>query len=245
MTETPLTESLVSSLKELFVPHVLMDHPLKGIDVSLYNFRRASVLIPLFYKEGELHVLLTKRSSDLTHHAGFVAFPGGMKDEEDKNDIETALRESDEEIGLKPSDVDVLGMLAPGFVRPNSIVTPVIGIISAHFVPVKNENEVALIFDLPLKRFLSNDRLEIRDWPGSNWIFHVHHFLDSVDGEEVDTWGFTASCCVIVALIAFQSDKQFCFADEMTVTIDNASHGIYNIVKPMLDKLFNNNKSLL
>lgn len=233
MSPDSQTLESILKLKEIFKRYDRRENPLKEIDHPVSSLRRASVLVPLFYKNGELRVLLTKRSNDLTHHAGYVAFPGGMKDDKDKSDIDTALRESEEEIGLSPSDVEVVAVLGPGIVRPNSLVIPVIGIISPDFVPVKNEREVALIFDLPLERFLRDDRLTIRTYRAENskqLTFHVHHFLDNINGEELDTWGFTASYCVLVALVAFQSEKQFCFVDDVITTKDNAHQGFLNSV---------------
>lgn len=229
MTDNPQKAESILKLKELFKYHDLRDNPLQGIEHPVSHLKRASVLIPLFYKNGELHVLLTKRSSDLTHHAGFVAFPGGMKDEGDTSDIETALRESEEEIGLKPSDVEVIAVIGPGITRPNSLVVPVIGLISPEFVPVRNEKEVALIFDLPLKRFLSDERLKVQEFPAENtqqMNYHVHHFFDNISGEELDTWGFTAAYCVMVALVALQSDKQFCFIGDFMTTKDTFHQGM-------------------
>ena len=248
MAETQWTEhshlnEMISNFKERFSSHFQKENPLKGVDVTHYKMRKASVLIPLFYKNGELHVLLTKRSDDLTTHAGFVAFPGGMADEEDKNEIDTVLRESDEEIGLKPSDVTVLGVFAPGYVRPNSVVTPVLGFISSEFIPVMNEKEVTLVFNLPLKRFLTSERVKVTEFVSSDRTFYMHHFFNSIGGEEVDTWGFTANCCIITAIIAFQSDKQFMFADDTVVKLDNASTGLYRACKPVFEAIIN--KSLL
>ena len=232
------SEDFVVKLKEIFKQFKKEDNPLKGLEDVASYLTKASVLIPLFFKEGELHVLLTKRSHELTSHAGYVAFPGGKRDDTDKDDIETALRESEEEIGLKPCDVEVIAVFGPGFVRPNTLVTPVIGVISPDFVPVRNEKEVAFVFDLPLKRFLSDERKTVKDFIMDSLgqkTFHVYHFLDTVNGEEVDTWGFTASQCVMVALIAFQSDKQISFVEDIVVTKDTAHKGIYDL-KSLMSK---------
>ena len=237
ISQTPAEDSVVK-LRDIFKQFERAEDPLKGLDDVASFFTKASVLIPLFYKEGELHVLLTKRSHELTHHAGYVAFPGGKRDDTDKDDIETALRESDEEIGLRPCDVEVIGVFCPGFVRPNSLVTPVIGLISPDFIPVRNEKEVAFVFDLPLKRFLNDERRTVKDFQMDSLeqkTFHVYHFLDTVHGEEVDTWGFTASQCMMVALIALQSDKQFNFVEDIVVTKDTAHKGFYDL-KPFLSK---------
>uniref|UniRef100_A0AAY4BGV9 Nudix hydrolase domain-containing protein n=1 Tax=Denticeps clupeoides TaxID=299321 RepID=A0AAY4BGV9_9TELE len=74
---------------------------------------KASVLIPLFVRGGELHVLLTVRSPQLRSNAGEVCFPGGKYEPEDRDEIETALREAEEEIGLPPDQVEVVCRLWP------------------------------------------------------------------------------------------------------------------------------------
>jgi 8-oxo-dGTP pyrophosphatase MutT (NUDIX family) len=96
-------------------------------------FDRASVLIPLFQVDGEWRVLLTVRSKHLRSHSGLVAFPGGKQDSVDMDDIETALREADEEVGLDPGSVEIVSVLHPSYVRPNILVTVVVGIIPSDF----------------------------------------------------------------------------------------------------------------
>lgn len=115
------------------------------------GFVSASVLVPLFIRDGKVQVLLTVRSKHLRSHAGLVAFPGGHMDEDDQSVISTALREAEEETGLPAKDVDVIAVLPPSFVRPNKFVSLVVGIIPSDFEPKMNEAEVSKIFSLPLE----------------------------------------------------------------------------------------------
>ncbi|MGA2368831.1 MAG: CoA pyrophosphatase, partial [Dehalococcoidia bacterium] len=71
----------------------------------------SAVLLPIFEKDGQCRILFTKRTSHLSHHQGQISFPGGGRHENDKSSLETALRESREEIGLKEKDVEILGEL--------------------------------------------------------------------------------------------------------------------------------------
>jgi 8-oxo-dGTP pyrophosphatase MutT (NUDIX family) len=79
--------------------------------ISDSSLTDSAVLVPLFEKDGRCHIVFTKRTDHLTHHKGQISFPGGGRHQEDRSLLETALRESREEIGLKESDVDVLGEL--------------------------------------------------------------------------------------------------------------------------------------
>ncbi len=97
------------------IRHGLAGHqPLKNTQIE----KRASVLIPLLESEGELFVLLTQRSKQLRSHAGQVSFPGGKQDTQDANSLETALRETHEEIGLPPENVEII------WSRPLSVSFP-------------------------------------------------------------------------------------------------------------------------
>ncbi|XP_053402981.1 uncharacterized Nudix hydrolase NudL-like [Mercenaria mercenaria] len=218
----PIQERSVEDINTIFKRFDIRFNPEKyKLHYPEGMFRKASVLIPLCFKNGEYHLILTLRSENLTHHAGYVAFPGGMCDETDKDEIATALREAEEEIGLNPKDVEIIGVFSPGIVKPNSIVYPVIGIVSSDFKPVINENEVSLVFELPLRRFLSTERRRISIFRSSIFAtYHVHHFIDHVNGTEVDTWGFTASFCIMTALGIYQTDQSFCFYEDFITNKD-------------------------
>ncbi|MBW1897149.1 MAG: CoA pyrophosphatase, partial [Deltaproteobacteria bacterium] len=82
-------------------------------DRSSANFTPAAVLFPLLKKNGEVHILFTKRTQTVRAHKGQISFPGGVRDQGDESLLATALREAREEIGLQPEDVDVIGSLEP------------------------------------------------------------------------------------------------------------------------------------
>lgn len=118
--------------------------------------RDAAVLIPLMSRgDDPLQVLLTERTSHLSSHAGQIAFPGGRIDPEDADAVDAALREAQEEVGLRPSSVEVLGMLASYETGSAYRVTPVVGLIRSPAVLVPNPHEVADVFEVPLD-FLMN-----------------------------------------------------------------------------------------
>lgn len=117
--------------------------------------RIASVLIPLIVDGDEVRVLLTQRTAHLHDHAGQISFPGGGVDERDADAVATALREAHEEIGLPPSQVEVIGTLPEYLTATGYKVTPVVALIDQPFSPVLDPFEVSEVFEVPLS-FLMN-----------------------------------------------------------------------------------------
>ncbi|MBC7957098.1 MAG: CoA pyrophosphatase [Cytophagales bacterium] len=115
----------------------------------------ASVLIPLVQRDEGLTVLLTQRTDHLTDHPGQVSFPGGRAEPEDTDAVATALREAEEEIGLSPAGVDVIGQLPLYTTGTGFIVTPVVGLVQPGFALRLDPFEVAEAFEVPLA-FLMN-----------------------------------------------------------------------------------------
>ncbi|KAL7885613.1 hypothetical protein AOLI_G00059080 [Acnodon oligacanthus] len=133
-----------------------MDHKKEAIErlskctvgeepLSFPALTKASVLIPLFVREGKLQVLMTVRSTELKHNAGEVCFPGGKSDRNDRDEIDTALREAEEEIGLPPDGVEVVCRLIPVLNQRGLLVTPVVGFISESFQARPNPAETRSI----------------------------------------------------------------------------------------------------
>ena len=133
----------------------------------------AGVLIGISLKTQT--VLLTKRSARLKHHPGQIAFPGGRQDPTDPTPVAAALREAQEEIGLPPAIVDVIGALPPHQTVTNYNVTPVVGLIGADFDHVAEAGEVSEIFEVPLSHLLDlrNYRVEGRQWQGRKRYYYT------------------------------------------------------------------------
>lgn len=110
----------------------------------------AAVLIPLLVIDSSWHVLFTVRNTDLPEHSGQVAFPGGRADPGDASPVETALRETYEEIGVRPEDVRVLGRLRKYLTITNYMVTPIVGVIPWPYPIIPAAHEVSRIFTIPL-----------------------------------------------------------------------------------------------
>jgi 8-oxo-dGTP pyrophosphatase MutT (NUDIX family) len=130
-------------------------------------FRPAAVLVPLIQHDDGVTVLLTQRHADLPDHGGQISFPGGRLEEGDDGAVGAALREAEEEVGLRPEDVTVIGALETRGTISNYRVTPIIGLV-APFYPVPQAEEVAEIFEVPLPFVLdpANHRFLERGFDG-------------------------------------------------------------------------------
>ena len=148
----------------------------------------AAVLVPLYLDAaGALHAVFTERRADLRRHAGEISFPGGRRDEDDADLSETALRETQEEIGLPPEAVELLGALQPTPTFATSYaIYPFVGLIEPGFAWVVAEAEVGQVLELPLeavRRGYGRRRLVRRGIPFRTDTYEV-------DGHLI--WGATA-----------------------------------------------------
>jgi len=147
----------------------------------------AAVLIPLtFYKE-EWHMLYTRRTDHVESHKGQVSFPGGACDEGETTPEQTALREAEEEIGIKPAEVKILGRLSRMITISNFRVSPIVGVVPWPYTFKVAGVEVARVFTIPLL-WLANKsnywEFSLRESERSLIAYHPY------DGELL--WGATA-----------------------------------------------------
>lgn len=150
----------------------------------------AAVLILVYDRDGEAHVLFTERTDQVEHHKGQVSFPGGAFDDDDADLEQTALRETYEEIGVRPEEVEIIGPLDDIVTASNFRVTPYVGILttSSEYPFVLNTQEVAQVVQAPLA-FLMDDRnmeLEVRERAGREVLTPSYRY----EGHYI--WGATA-----------------------------------------------------
>ena len=140
-----------------------------------FNFLEASVLIPILTFKKDLEILLTKRSNNLKNHPGQIAFPGGKKDQSDSSPIETALRETQEEVGLNPKNVEIIASLPSHKTATGFVIKPYLGLINQPFSETLRQGEVDEIFTLPYEYILNekNFSIQTRKWNGSQRSYYV------------------------------------------------------------------------
>ncbi|CAB1323085.1 unnamed protein product [Coregonus sp. 'balchen'] len=141
---------------------------------------KASVLIPLFVRDGEVHMLMTLRS-----------------------------QEAEEEIGLPPDQVDVVCTLFPVMNKSGLLVTPVVGFIEASFSPRPNPAEVSAVFTVPLEFFTREIDHSSYSAPGIAGLLHSFQFPDSESGSHYQIWGLTAILAILVSVLALRKKPEF------------------------------------
>ncbi len=139
------------------------------------TLRRAAVLVPVWDRPDGPRMILTKRSSHLQHHPGQVAFPGGKIDPSDPSPEAAALREAQEEIGLDPRKVRILGRLPVHETVTGFDVTPVLAMVDASFHAMPEPGEVDEVFSVPLDHVLNRAHFTIEDrmWRGQRRRYYV------------------------------------------------------------------------
>lgn len=165
----------------------------QGADAGRAAARRpASVLVAIVERPEELRVLFTRRTAHLKDHSGQISFPGGRAEPRDPSPEATALREAEEEIGLDPRRVEVLGTLSDYHTRTDFRVTPVVGLVAAPFDLRLDAHEVEEVFEVPLSFLLdpANHQRHSREFQGRE----VHYF--AMVWGKYTIWGATAGMLV-------------------------------------------------
>jgi 8-oxo-dGTP pyrophosphatase MutT (NUDIX family) len=168
------------------IRHVLSARERRAIEHP--PFSHAAVLVPLFKKGGDCYLLFTKRSDQVKYHKGEISFPGGVVNEEDSELISTALREAFEEIGLKESDVQIIGLLDDIITATEFIVTPIVGLFPYPYPFKVSEVEIAELIEVPLAFLLDEECFSEREIfrGGQNEIVYAYQY------EKHIIWGATA-----------------------------------------------------
>ena len=149
-----------------------------------FTYRPASVLLLIYPRRGEENIVFIRRPETMVHHKGQISLPGGAQDPTDQDAVYTALREADEELGIDPGVVEVLGTMPPVYARVSSfVITPVIGRLNDsqaanELVFKPSQYEVAEVIEVPLSalRDPANHRVEQRTAGGFTYNIHFYTY---------------------------------------------------------------------
>ncbi len=163
------------------------DYDLSGSGEQL-PLQPAAVMVPLVNRASGISVLLTQRTDHLQHHPGQVSFPGGRQEAQDRGFVQTALRETEEEIGLKHSYIETVGLLDDYETVTGFLITPVVSFITPGFELTLDHFEVADAFEVPLEYILDprNQRIGQQRYKGADRRYYIIEYQDR------RIWGATA-----------------------------------------------------
>lgn len=164
------------------------DHDLNPEMQPDNNLREAAVLVPLVDRPEGMTMMLTRRTEHLVDHPGQISFPGGRVEPEDASVEAAALREAEEEVGLDPSLVRIVGRLDQYITRTSFSVVPVVGIVEPNYTSNPDTFEVAEVFEVPLAFLLdpANHQRHHREYRGMRREFYAMPYGDYY------IWGATA-----------------------------------------------------
>lgn len=169
-------------------------------------YRRAAVLILLYPRGGEDYIVFTRRTDTVGHHKGQISLPGGAHDPGDADAAYTALRETREELGINPADVEVLTTLSDVYARVSSfVITPVVGRLkaeAAHAHPLfrPNAQEVAEVIEVPLSALLDSALHRTEERAAGGVVYNIHYYTYG----PYEIWGATGRI-----MFEFLSNFQF------------------------------------
>lgn len=155
---------------------------------ELDGIRPAAVLIGISPRETGATALLTQRPKTMPTHAGQVAFPGGKLDPVDKDEVEAALREAEEEVGVGEGDVELIGRASPYLTGTGYRIVPVVGLLRSDFVPIPDKTEVDAVFESEMSFLMNPDNHTTNEaiYKGKRRVFYDMPY------EGFRIWGVTA-----------------------------------------------------
>lgn len=187
--------------KQTFLNHFLLQNPTsnsdlripkKSLSVNNKRLKKAAVLIPLVKCNNGFNIIFTERALHLRHHPGQVSFPGGKQEQSDRNLRETALRETNEEIGIEPDQISVFGTLPTLTTVSGFIVTPYLGFVKSKHSLKIDIQEVKSIFEVPLEFLLNKNNIYLQHLIANK----TRHFSYCIPYKNRLIWGATAQIIV-------------------------------------------------
>jgi 8-oxo-dGTP pyrophosphatase MutT (NUDIX family) len=169
------------------------------------RYRRAAVLIPLFKKDGEYHILFTRRTDKVEHHKGQISFPGGRQDKKDQDLLATALREAREEMGIEEKDVRILGELDDiCTVSTDFCVSPFVALLPYPYPYKVNRQEIEEVIEVPLSGLLDDRRFRQELYEKDGQLISVYFYQH----QDHTIWGATANILKQLLDLLPEEDKK-------------------------------------
>lgn len=181
--------------------------------LSIPFLKPAAVLLLFHYKNDSLYLIMTQRSKNLKHHNGEMSFPGGKYDgSQDEGLLQTALRETAEEIGLNPEKIEIWGRIDDLPTLTGYIIRPFIGFVESNGISLnfeKNQTEVEEIVEIPFDFLLNLPKFEEIPFRSHNQEFHtlsvIYHDLEN--NQNYNIWGASAHILANFFRITFNQEK--------------------------------------
>lgn len=167
-----------------------------------FKYPEAGVLVPVTDSATEPEIILTQRAAHMNTHRGQVAFPGGRREQQDEDLVATALRESQEEIGLNPEHVEVVAPLSQVISRYGILVSPFVGVIADGAQLSPNPAEIDSIFRVPVSFFLEDKRLRTDEIRFRN----IRLLVPCWEWSGYQIWGMSAIVLADFLNAAFDAD---------------------------------------
>ena len=163
------------------------------------------MLIPLFKKDGEYHILFTRRTDKVEHHKGQISFPGGRQDKKDQDLLATALREAREEMGIEEKDVRILGELDDiCTVSTDFCVSPFVALLPYPYPYKVNRQEIEEVIEVPLSGLLDDRRLRQELYEKDGQLISVYFYQH----QDHTIWGATANILKQLLDLLPEEDKK-------------------------------------
>lgn len=192
-------------------PHLLQNHISDKLAMHkrrVYLYKEvpstpAAVLIPIFFKNGQAHMLFTMRTDKVGTHKGQISYPGGRKDKTDSDFLYTALRETREEVGIMENDVTILGETDTFLTNTDFLVHPFVGLYKAPYPYKINYDEIARLIEVPLQHLLNPSIFKREKIVRNNitWDMHFYQYNQDV------IWGVTGFLLSNFLSIIFGVDR--------------------------------------
>jgi 8-oxo-dGTP pyrophosphatase MutT (NUDIX family) len=164
--------------------------------INLFNNKKltkSAVLVPITFENNSANIILTYRSAKLKDHAGQISFPGGRIDKKDLSPIDTAIRETKEEIGIEKKYINILGNLDNYVTGTGFQILPIIAnVIGGHDISI-NSKEVESVFKLPMSILMNKKNHDIQEKLYYNGEISYHYNFNVINYENHFIWGATAS----------------------------------------------------